>query len=250
MTDYDPDDWDHHWEQQASVASANPAQTFRHRLVANLSRQHEPQNLIDIGCGQGDFLQYLDQNQNNLKLYGVELSRAGVEITKRKVPKAQVIQANLLTVDDTSEIPQCEIGTCIEVLEHINEPEIFLERAVQFLKPGGKLIVTVPSGPRTAFDKHIGHRRHFNSKSLTKLLEDAGMEEIEIRRYGWPFFNLYRVMVYVRGKKLIEDVESQLINDSLLARILQNIFSILFKFNLPARFVGWQLVGISKRPNS
>ncbi len=33
----------------------------------------------------------------------------------------------------------------------------------EYLAPGCRLVVTVPGGPRSAFDRHIGHRRHFSA---------------------------------------------------------------------------------------
>ena len=32
--------------------------------------------------------------------------------------------------------------------------------------PGCRVVITVPGGPRSAFDKHIGHRRHFDRASI------------------------------------------------------------------------------------
>src|SRR5512132_2765418 len=56
------DDWDSHWRTYSDVASSNPAQIMRHELLlamlgAGEGREHSPHpKLLDIGCGQGDFL--------------------------------------------------------------------------------------------------------------------------------------------------------------------------------------------------
>ena len=58
----------------------------------------------------------------------------------------------------------------------------------------------------SAFDKHIGHRRHFTPERLRQLLLDAGLQVESLNGAGFsPFFNLYRLTVVARGKKLIDD---------------------------------------------
>jgi 2-polyprenyl-3-methyl-5-hydroxy-6-metoxy-1,4-benzoquinol methylase len=243
MSDFNPDNWDLHWKQNQNSASLNPAQVYRHQLVARIVEGLKPASLVDLGCGQGDFLQYLDTRNSNIELRGLELSHTGTEITKSKVSRAVVVQADVLSSGFSPNIlPESSIGTCIEVLEHLDDALQFLKRAKELIAQDGLLIITVPSGPRTAFDVHIGHRRHFDKKSLTQLLHESGFSNISVERYGWPFFNLYRTLVLIRGKKLIQDVESDSVTDSVLTKFLAKFFSVFFKMNIRSRYVGWQLV--------
>ena len=96
-------------------------------------------------------------------------------------------------------------AVCSEVLEHLDDPEAMLANVRPFLAPGCKLVITVPAGPRSAFDKHIGHRAHFTTTRLERTLRAAGLDVVDLRGAGFPFFNLYRLAVVLRGKKLIED---------------------------------------------
>jgi len=41
------------------------------------------------------------------------------------------------------------------------------------MAPGCRVIITVPGGPMTLFDKHIGHRKHYSSQELRLLLRAA-----------------------------------------------------------------------------
>jgi len=34
----------------------------------------------------------------------------------------------------------------------------------------------VPGGPMSAFDRHVGHRRHFSAAALRQLLVNSGFE--------------------------------------------------------------------------
>ena len=243
MSSFNPDDWDSHWAKTDSAASLNPAQSFRHKIVTDLVDKYKPNSIVDIGSGQGDFLQYLQTINPHLTLRGIELSKTGTELTRSKVQAGQIVEGNLLAIDFNScVLPRSDIATCIEVIEHLDSPTLFLKRASELIAPDGILIITVPSGPRTAFDVHIGHRKHFNRKTLKDLLEESGFKNIEIKRYGWPFFNLYRTMVLLRGKRLIQDVENQKIADSKSTVLLAKAFGLLFRLNVRSNFLGWQLV--------
>jgi 2-polyprenyl-3-methyl-5-hydroxy-6-metoxy-1,4-benzoquinol methylase len=245
MDEFNPDDWELHWEKNDESASLNPAQAYRHRIVSGEVEARQPHSLVDIGCGQGDFLRHLSIRLSGTALRGVELSSAGVQLTRSKVATAEVHQADLLDTNfDAGLLPRSEVGTCIEVLEHLDDPAKFLNRATQLVIPGGTFIVTVPSGPRTAFDRHIGHRRHFSPNQLRLLLEGAGLVNVRVSRYGWPFFNLYRILVLLRGEKLIRDVEAGSVAESKLTRATAWFFVRSFRANLRSSLVGWQLVAV------
>src|SRR3546814_18015665 len=74
------------------------------------------------------------------------------------------------------------------------------------MAPGCRLVVTVPGGPMSAFDRHIGHRRHFTPPALAALLTDAGLAVERTDGAGFPFFNLYRLGVIARGHRLVADL--------------------------------------------
>jgi hypothetical protein len=135
------------------------------------------------------------------------------------------------------------------VLEHLDEPRQLLSNAAEYLAPGCVLIVTVPGGPRSAFDTHIGHRQHFTDASITRVLEDCGFQDARAMRAGFPFFNLYRLVVILRGKKLVADAAASSRGSmSLLARTVMRVFGILFKGNLSDSPWGWQMVAIGRWP--
>ena len=138
-------------------------------------------------------------------------------------------------------------AVCSEVLEHLDDPLVALETVRQCLAPGARLVITVPAGPMSAFDRHIGHRAHFTPERLRTLLRDAGFEIAALDGAGFPFFNLYRLMVVARGRKLIDDAGST--NGlPLTARAAIRTFSWLFRLNASESQRGWQLVAVALEP--
>ena len=169
-----PDDWESHWAEYADAAGDNPAQEYRRRLiVARIGDPEPPMHLLDIGSGQGDLLASLRGRWPTAELVGLELSAEGIRRARTKLPSADFHQIDLMSAGNVpAELQEwADVAVCSEVLEHVDDPVRLLRVALQAVKPGGRLVVTVPGGPRTAFDRFIGHRRHFRPADLRSVLE-------------------------------------------------------------------------------
>jgi SAM-dependent methyltransferase len=250
------DDWDAHWEHYAQSAAENPAQGMRHEIIARLLCKEagtEPINLFDLGSGQGDLVQKLEPLLPAARFVGAELSESGVAISRRKVPAATFLVADIFQ-------PPPALGefrnwathaVCSEVLEHVDDPVAFLKRARDYLKPGALLVVTVPGGPMSAFDRHIGHRQHFDRQKISTILEQAGYSVTRTCLAGFPFFNLYRLLVKARGRRLAQDVETKSAGVSFgLAGFVMKVFRVLFHANLLDSPFGWQVVATARKASS
>ena len=141
---------------------------------------------------------------------GFELSEVGVGISRAKVPTATFHQVDLFA--PPAEVSclenQADVVVCSEVIEHVDDPVGFCHRIRSYLKPGGQLLVTVPGGPMSAFDHFIGHRRHYDRTSIARVLDAAGFKVEAVKLAGFPFFNLYRLVIILLGKRLISNVKS------------------------------------------
>ena len=252
----DQDDWDAHWENFGSSAEGNAASNYRYKLITNaLGSMENSTNLVDVGSGQGEIALSLAQDFPNINVMGIEYSASGVKIAvaaaKSQGINAQFTQRDLLIKDviPLDLVGLGDVGICTEVLEHIDNPKVLLLNAAEYLKVGAKIVVTVPAGPRTAFDRFIGHRRHYTKKSLSALLNESGYRVVSIHRAGFPFFNLYRLLVLLRGKKLIQDLTDPTFQKgggvSVAAQTFLKVFKVLFRFNLDKSPFGWQLVAVA-----
>jgi SAM-dependent methyltransferase len=242
------DDWEAHWSSFSAAAERNPAQAFRRRLVLTLLAAHgPPRNYLDIGSGQGDLAVAVAGRWPDAEIVGIELSRRGVDIATHKLPRARFRQFDLLS----GERPQSGFeewaahATCSEVLEHVDRPEVFLASARRWLAPGAVLVVTVPGGPMSAFDRHVGHRRHYTATELSNLLQFTGFEMLECGGAGFPFFNLYRRTVIARGERLIADVDAAR-GVSLPARTVMAVFGGLLAASAARGRRGWQIYAVAK----
>jgi SAM-dependent methyltransferase len=250
MSDTPPlrDDWNTLWKQNAAAASENPAQRYRHSLILGwlerLAFGKKGSLLIDFGSGQGDFLVKASQQFPQSSLVGFELSREGVLMTAQKAPGARVLELDLFQPTPEAKIFRSSAthAACSEVLEHLDDPGGFLRAMTEYLAPGAHLIITVPGGPMSAFDRQIGHRQHFTVERLRQLVEANGLEWCRAQRAGFPFHNLYRLLVIARGGRLTEDIRRVAEGGGGLAGLAMRLFGVLFQANLPASPWGWQLV--------
>jgi trans-aconitate methyltransferase len=242
------DDWDSHWDDYASSAERNPAQRYRRKLILSslgLDQAASTPRVLDIGSGQGDFAVEVLAACPGAQILGLELSTSGVQIAARKVPEAQFLQCDLLQPHEPPPSRQAwaSHAVCSEVLEHLDDPQRLLANAQAWMAPACTLIVTVPGGPMSAFDQHIGHRRHYRPEDLRCLLERAGFRVDLASGAGYPFFDLYRRVVIARGSRLIGDVSRK---PSLAARTAMGVFDALFRLNVRSR--GWQTFAIATYP--
>ena len=101
----------------------------------------------------------------------------------------------------------------------------------------------------SAFDRHIGHRRHFSPHDLRTVMEAAELQVTLVQGAGFPFFNLYRGLVILRGDSLVADARpgAEHTPSGLVVRAGMAAFRPLFLLNLPRSPFGWQTVGIARR---
>lgn len=248
----DPDDWDTHWDSYADLNARNPAQAFRRRMLLDfLDAAGGPRRYLDIGSGQGDLAVEVATRWPAAEIAGIELSKTGVEIASSKLEGGRFAQFDLV-----SGLPPLDgfagwatHATCSEVVEHVDEPSEFLASARAWLAPGATLVVTVPGGPMSAFDRHLGHRTHYTIDSLTRLLEGAGFTVAECGGAGFPFFNLYRRAVVARGDKVVDDVDEQG-EMSAVVRAGMAVFDVLLRISPKHGQRGWQLYAVALTPEA
>jgi len=246
------DDWDKHWDEYADSAASNPAQRFRRHLILRLLRLGDDRaRVLDIGCGQGDLVADLHKAHPNAELCGMDYSQKGIDIAAQKVPSARFFARDLLQAGEPADgmAGWATHAVCSEVLEHVDDPLTLMRNAAAYLAPGCKLVVTVPGGPMSAFDHHIGHRRHFSPGELAKVLTSAGYQLDQATGAGFPQFNLYRLIVIQRGKRLASDVSST--NQGLSAtasRMAMAVFRGLFALGTVQTKWGWQTVAVARAP--
>jgi SAM-dependent methyltransferase len=241
------DDWDRHWMDFSAAAELSPATRYRRKLALRLlgiDRHNASVRMLEIGSGAGQFAEEFLAHAPRAQFLGLELSRTGVRMAARRTPAARFLQRDLLapaTPGDGLDF-RATHALCSDVLEHLDDPGVLLRHAAAYMAPGCQLVVTVPGGWRSAFYSHIGHRRHYTPAQLRGLLESAGFAVERAYAAGFPFFNLYRMLVTLRGRELVAEAAR---GPTLLMRAAGAIFEALFRLNLMHPW-GWQTLAVTR----
>lgn len=252
--DHQHEDWDQLYSSFSGNADFNPTLQYRNRLIFSWIRKQAPASgptrVLDVGSGMGNFAKELKEAYPTVEVLGIDKSRVGVDVSLKRLPGETFIQGDLQEEINLPERYQgwATLATCSEVLEHIDEPERILKHIRPYLSSDCQLLITVPSGPMSEFYRYIGHRRHYTPGTLRTLLESSGYEVLRIVQAGFPFFNIYRLLLSLRGKNAIRDAESRPgALRFLLTKLVMKAFSILFRFNISHSPFGWQLVAVTRK---
>jgi SAM-dependent methyltransferase len=96
---------------------------------------------------------------------------------------------------------EADVLLATETLEHVIDPASFLLEARRVLRPGGRLILTVPFAARWHFIPHDYWR--YTPSGLRVLLENAGFGEIEVYGRGnETTVACYKLMAVIMAKLL------------------------------------------------
>ncbi len=173
------------------------AQLVRRRVGSLAAKQ-----LADIGCGYYAITSrpYLDQVRT---AYLADLALAP-DLMASKVVKPLIGELP----GTLAEIPDYDVDVvfCLNVHEHVDEPELLLRECRRILRPGGSFFITVPSWPGkvalefSAFRLNDGreemedHKRYYTKRDLWLAVRAAGFlpSGIQIRRakFGLSIFGV------------------------------------------------------------
>ncbi|HEX3864306.1 MAG TPA: class I SAM-dependent methyltransferase [Stellaceae bacterium] len=132
--------------------------------------------LLDIGCGAQV---YRDLIPDAVSYHGIDISDAPARFGY-DLPDTHYFDGDDWGVPDET----FDIVLCTEVLEHVADPAAFLGRAARCLRPGGRLLLTVPFAARWHFIPHDYWR--YTPSALKMLLSSAGFDECICHARGNP----------------------------------------------------------------
>ena len=142
--------------------------------------------LLDVGCGVGWFLAYLQDQGVACK--GLEVNPTAVDFCRRRG-----LDAATTPLDDEPD-GSFDVITMFDVLEHLDQPVDTLATARDKLKPGGFLVGYTPNIHSVAYElmgskqntlapfEHVGF---FNEQSFGYLAKHTGFEVYSVEVFGF-----------------------------------------------------------------
>jgi 2-polyprenyl-6-hydroxyphenyl methylase/3-demethylubiquinone-9 3-methyltransferase len=185
-----------HYEDFWADAPADPRPWAWERRRALLLREAGAgERVLDLGCGAGRFVAAL--REAGADPVGVEIAEAALERARANAPGA-----DLRRLADDGSLPlehaSVDLVWCSEVLEHVADTAHLLLEVRRVLRPGGRLLVTVPYHGRVKaalialarFEAHFDplgqHLRFYTRRSLAATLDHAGFDDVSVGTWGGP----------------------------------------------------------------
>jgi SAM-dependent methyltransferase len=158
----------------------------RYQFQAVNRRYHLADKVVcDIGCGYGMNLVYCQPGS-----YGIEVDRYAVKFARSIGLTIHELDFMHGCVD---ELPEVDAVWCSALLEHVESVHTFLRKIALLLKPGGLMVIYVPTIPLVPLIQHIpglnrfitghlysDHINAFTPSTLRFFCERAGYETLEV----------------------------------------------------------------------
>jgi SAM-dependent methyltransferase len=149
----------------------NPFYFARRGLVDALARvlAAVDDEVLDVGCGRKPYQKFTRAH----RYVGVDIDTPAT----RALAAADVFyDGRRLPFPDAS----FDTVICSQVLEHVFEPDAFVRELARVLRPGGRLVLSVPF----VWDEHEQPQDYarYSSFGLRALLERAGFTLVELRK--------------------------------------------------------------------
>jgi len=163
--------WDARYLQEATLGE----QAMRRGDIAVMLVREcgvESPRILELGCGNGWLAESLCQLG---KVTGVDISDGAIADARERMPNGEFLVGDALSIDLPSS--SFDILVALELFSHLASQKQFIERAVQWLKGGGYLILMTQN--RTVYERRSDidppaegqHRKWVTMAKLEAMLQ-------------------------------------------------------------------------------
>jgi SAM-dependent methyltransferase len=164
-------------EEHLSAQRDDAIDFFWHRLRAEAVSQKLPAataKLLDIGAGAGVFGEYLRRHRPSVEYHFIEqLAPLEAALGQRFGLKHNA--------RDLADFREFDAVVLLDVLEHQSNDRDFCAQLVKKMRPGARLILTVPAMPWlwSGWDAALGHVQRYTRQSLRKAFAGLPVRWVE-----------------------------------------------------------------------
>ena len=175
---------------------------FRDRRILSLLGE-DCHRIIDLGCGEGITLERLMKEFPDKECFGVDLSNFNIGTCQSY--RLPVVCGDITQLGLKAASMDCCL--LLDVIEHLEKPEVVLDEIFRILRPGGTLILAFPNDRMFFLSRLLflklkeafydpGHVRQWQPKEMRNLLQKKGFRVNGISSLPFFFwtFSLYHLI--------------------------------------------------------
>lgn len=98
--------------------------------------------ILDIGCSSGNLGAALKKYKENITVVGIDIDEPDVKLAKKHLDDAHVVD---IEREDFSRLGTFDVIIMADVIEHLVDPVTALKKIKKLLKPGGRLVFSIPN---------------------------------------------------------------------------------------------------------
>lgn len=153
---------------------------FKNRIFEKYCQNKK---VLDVGCGQGDYLQYFGKDS-----LGLDLSINNLEAAKNRGLRVKSFDFNKTNSLDES----FDIVFASHILEHVENPINFLKFCNNHLNKDGKLILSIPNEISLIHMKYpyfTYDGNHLYSFTVTNIKELLKATDFKLENVYYDYYN-------------------------------------------------------------
>lgn len=169
------------------------------RHMKNMSLKNNT-SILNVGCGTGGTIEVLEKYG---RLENVDTSNEAVSyLKKRNIKNVRKINGLKLPYKNDT----FDLIVALDVLEHIREDSRALAEWNRVLKPGGKLLITVPAY-QWLWSDHDESLHHYRRYALSGLHSTVNREGFKVNKrsyiivFSFPLIVTYRFIASFKSNK-------------------------------------------------
>ena len=142
-------------------------------LIARRIAPPRDARILEVGCGTGHNLEMLRRFG---RVEGIEVDPAARQLASLRLGQP-IMDAPLPTLPGVPDRAY-DMVAILDVIEHIEEDVAGMRALAGKLKPGARMLITVPAFPWmwSAHDVVNHHKRRYTRRTLKALVDDAGLK--------------------------------------------------------------------------
>jgi len=156
-------------------------------LLNSFNKYRQTNNILDVGCGAGCFLQVARKKGWNV--YGTEFTDEAIAVCRKKGINA--FKGELGKINFKSNY--FDVITSFEVLEHVTKPIKEIKLIRELLRDGGAAYITTPNynslsrlllGDKWNIITYPEHLNYFTNKTIKKSFRQHGFSVLSLKTTG------------------------------------------------------------------